>query len=142
MLSAAGEALQMLPPMRAGVLDLHAADLARGLAQAGQHRREIAADEIAPAGEGTEPPVPVLATQAAQRLEAGDVEHVEVGRAADQGRVDVGAAGQDRERPLRQRCERLVELGGPEIEGVHRGRDPRVRLPCQAAGAGELAAIR
>ena len=40
MLSAAGEALQMIAADRAGVLDLHAADLARSQAQAGQERRE------------------------------------------------------------------------------------------------------
>ena len=84
---------------RAGVLDLAAADLARGLLQAVEQRRQVGFDQLAPARGGTQPPASGGRRDPAQKIDGSDVEDVFVDRTADPSRIEVGAAGQHRVRP-------------------------------------------
>ena len=84
---------------RAAVLDLHAADLARGELQAVEQRRQLGADEVGPGGERADAPCRRLLGDAAQAGHGGDVEDVAVPHVAPAGarrlgRIDIGAARQ------------------------------------------------
>ena len=95
----------MLPAKRAGVLDLPAADLARGLLQAVEQRRQIGLQQLAPGRGGAQPPARRAGRDAAQNVDAADIEHVLVDRPADPRRVEVGAAGQHGVRLSRRPCQ-------------------------------------
>ena len=105
----------MLPAERAGVLDLAAADLARGLLQAVEQRRQVGLEQLAPGRGGAQPPARRAGRDAAQNVDAADIEHVLVDRPADPRRVEVGAAGQHRVRPS-QRAQRLFKAAWTKVD--------------------------
>ena len=85
---------------RAAVLHLEPADLARGVLQAVEERRQVGADQVGPGGQRADADVVAPVLDAAQLGQARDVEHVLVDRIAPGapgrvGGVDVGAAGDD-----------------------------------------------
>ena len=86
-----------------GVLDLPAADLARGLLQAVEQGRQIGLDQLAPGRGGAQPPAPGRRGNAAQFGDGADVENVFVDRPADPGRIEIGAARQHDMRPCKGR---------------------------------------
>ena len=59
---------------RAGVLDLHAADLARRRLERGEERRQVGADDVGPGRRRADRPAAIVAADAAQAGDRGDVE--------------------------------------------------------------------
>jgi hypothetical protein len=100
---------------RAGVLDLHAADLARGRLQPVEQRRQAGLDHIRPGGRGAEAPAGLVLGDAAQARDGGEVEQILVGRKRDTRRVMVGTARQRHARRSRHGGQRLGQARRTQI---------------------------
>ena len=82
---------------RPGVLDLRAADLAGGELQGLEQRRQIGRDQLAPGGAGADPPSVRTFLDAPEPVDRAEIEDVVAERPADPGRIEIGAAGDDRQ---------------------------------------------
>jgi hypothetical protein len=103
----------------AGVLDLHAADLACRRLESVEERRKVGAQDVGPGRRRADVPAAiVVAADAAQAADPGDVEHRRGQWPADVRRIDVGTAGQHRPRSGREQAGCTGDRIGP-LETMH-----------------------
>ncbi len=115
--SAAGEALQMLPAKVPAFWIWRPPTSRRGLLQAVEQGRQVGLQKLAPGRGGAQPPARRAGRDAAQNVDAADIEHVLVDRPADPRRVEVGAAGQHRVRLASGQCaQRLFKAAWTKVD--------------------------